>query len=238
MPPTEKVARGCDKAFESEFFVSYYEESKSWVPAGFRSWAEYEDKAATLRIWHPVTVHGLTQTEDYARVMLSVYPGVEDAVVDARLRARMARQQRILLREHNPPETHVIVAEAALYVRVGSAAIMAEQCAFLRDLADLAHVRLQVAPAVENPCTGSEMILTGEAVYTESLTGGGTYSSPEMVARLGRLFATLASECYRGSESLAMVERMRQTWTELSANLPTQAQTEGRASKSARRVRS
>jgi transcriptional regulator with XRE-family HTH domain len=68
-PPTETVAKACDAAWPERrgWFLEYYEESKSWVPAGFRNWAEYEDKAATLRDWYPGIITGLLQTEDYAR---------------------------------------------------------------------------------------------------------------------------------------------------------------------------
>jgi len=54
-PPTEKVAMACDAAWPERrgWFLEYYEDSKSWIPAGFRSWAEHEDKAATLRDWYP-----------------------------------------------------------------------------------------------------------------------------------------------------------------------------------------
>jgi hypothetical protein len=234
-PPTEKVADACDRVFPGRrgWFREYYEESKSWVPAGFRSWPEYEDKAPTLRVWAPTIIHGLLQTERYARVMLAVYPGVSDDVVAARLASRMQRQQRVLYRGE-PPRTHVIVDEAALYRRVGSAEVMAKQMSRLLELAALDHVSLQVMPAVEHPCNTSEMIIADEAVYAESLAGGGTYTSPETVDRLGRLFATLAGECYRVSESRLLVERMRDTWTEFGEKAHTQAVTGVRASKSAR----
>ncbi len=233
-PPTEAIAITLDeRAFpgRATSFLEFYLASRDWMPPGFRDWAEYEDKATVMRVWHPTTVHGLLQTEDYARVTISVYPGVDSDIIAGRLRARMARQQRVLLRQENPPDTHVVVDETALYRRVGSPAIMAEQCARLLELAALDHVRLQVAPAVENPCAGSEMIHTGNAVYAESLAGGGTHTNPDVVERLGRLFATLVGECYRVSESRRMIERMRATWTELGASLPTQAVTGAAASK-------
>ena len=234
-PPTEKVADACDRVYPERrgWFREYYEESKSWVPAGFRSWAEYEDKAATVRVWAPTIVHGLLETENYARIMLSVYPGVSDQVVKARLASRMQRQQRVLFRA-DPPDVHVIVDEVALYRRVGSAEVMAEQMSHLLDLAALDHVRLQVMPAVEHPCNVSEMIIADNAAYTESLAGGGTYTGPEMVARLSRLFATLAGECYRVSESRMMIERMRDTWIAFGGRARTQAVTVVAASKSAR----
>jgi lambda repressor-like predicted transcriptional regulator len=234
-PPTEKLAASCDRVFPERrgWYSTYYEESKSWVPAGFRSWAEYEDKAVALRVWAPTIIHGLLETGNYARVMLSVYPGVSDEVVAARLASRMQRQQRILHRA-DPPDIHVIVDEAALYRRVGSAKVMAEQMAHLLELAALDHVRLQIMPAIEHPCNPSEMIIADDAVYTESLTGGGTHTGTETVARLGRLFATLAGECYRVSESRLIVERMRGTWSEFGERARTQAVTEVRVLKSAK----
>ncbi|MGH3495636.1 MAG: DUF5753 domain-containing protein [Sciscionella sp.] len=178
----------------------------------------------TLRVWAPTIIHGLLQTESYARVMASVFPGVTDEVVNARLSNRMQRQQRVLFRPE-PPDTHVIVDEAALYRRVGSAAVMAEQMTHLLELADLPHVRLQVMPAVEHPCNTSEMIIAGDAAYTESLAGGGTYTGPDMLHRLSLLFATLVGECYRVSESRSIIERMRDTWIVYGERARTQAVT-------------
>jgi hypothetical protein len=45
------------------------------------------DKSATLRVWSPGIVHGPLQTEDYARALLTTYPGVSpetSAAVQAR----------------------------------------------------------------------------------------------------------------------------------------------------------
>lgn len=234
-PATEKLAIACDSVFPERrgWYLAYYHESKSWVPAAFQSWAEYEEKAVTLRVWTPGIIHGLTQTERYARVMAAVYPGVTEEIVNARLANRMQRQQHVLFRS-DPPDVHVIVDEAALYRRIGSAEIMAEQMSRLLELAELDHVRLQVMPAIEHPCNTSEMIIADDAVYTESLAGGGTYTSPEKVSRLGRLFATLAGECYRVSESRLIIERMRGTWIAYGERARTQAVTVAAASKSAR----
>ena len=98
-PPTENVAAACDAAFPERkgWFTEYYEELSTWseVPAAFRDWTEHEDQAATLRVWSPGIVHGLLQTEDYARALLSTYPGVTGEAVGARLAARMERQRRL-----------------------------------------------------------------------------------------------------------------------------------------------
>ena len=234
-PPTEKLAVACDRVFPErrDWYRTYYDESKSWVPASFRSWAEYEDKAVTLRVWAPTIIHGLLETESYARVMLAVFPGVSDEIVAARLASRMLRQQRVLHRD-DPADIHVIIDEAALYRRVGSAEVMAEQMSHLLELAALDHVRLQVMPAIEHPCSTSELIIADDAAYTESLASGGTYTGAEMVNKLGRLFATLAGECYRVSESRSILERMRDTWITFGERAPTHPVKAVAASKSAR----
>src|SRR6185437_12259296 len=164
----EAVAKACDLVFKERrgWFLEFYEESRSWTPPGFRSWAEYEEKAAVLQVWAPTVVHGLLQVEGYVRAMLAVYPGVSDEVINARLANRLERQRRVLMRDE-PPEAHLIVDEMALYRRVGSAEVMATQMAHLLELATLDHVRLQVMPAIEHPCTASEMIITDTAVYAE-----------------------------------------------------------------------
>ena len=76
--PPRTLAATCDAAFPERrgWFLEYYEESRTWTPPGFRSWREYEDAAPSLRAWMPGIVHGLLQTEEYARALLETAPGV------------------------------------------------------------------------------------------------------------------------------------------------------------------
>ena len=60
---------------------------------------EYEDKAASLRVWSPGIIHGLAQTEGYARSLIDVEPATTDEIARVRLANRMARQRRVLYRE-------------------------------------------------------------------------------------------------------------------------------------------
>jgi hypothetical protein len=213
------------------YFTEYYDESRSWVPASFRSWAEYEDKARTLRVWCPGFIDGLVQTEDYARCLLRTYPGVTDEILASRLQARMERQKRVLYRD-DPPSVVFIIDEVALYRRVGSAEIMAAQCAHLLDVASLDNVTMQVLPAIEHPASASEIIVADDAAYAEHAAAGFTYTEAETVNRLTRLFDTIRGESYRVSESSALFERMIDTWNRLGASPATQPLTVARASKS------
>jgi transcriptional regulator with XRE-family HTH domain len=214
-PPTGAVAAGCDVAFPERrgWFTEYYEESKSWLPPGLRSWAEHEDKAARLEIWSPGIVHGLFQTEDYARVLIAALPGVTADVAAARLASRMERQRRVLMRE-DPPQASYVLDHTALHRCVGSPEVMAGQMDHLAELSAMPHVTMQVLPAVGHPATASELIIAdNNAAYTEHLAAGGVYTENDMVTRLERIFASIRGESYRASESVAMIRKAGEAWT-------------------------
>ncbi len=94
----------CDQAFPDRdgWSSEFYAEFRTWIatPPWFRSWIEHEQHAATLRTWQLGVLSGLLQTEDYARAILAVNPGVTDDQVSERLAARLARCANC---EGNPP---------------------------------------------------------------------------------------------------------------------------------------
>jgi hypothetical protein len=124
----------------------------------------------------------------------------------------MERQRRILSRD-NPPAACFVVDHAALYRSAGSAKVMAAQMSQLVAVAALPNVTLQVLPAVVHPATGSELIIADDAAYAEHVVAGGVYTDEETVTTLARLFDTLRGECYRVSESLAIIGKAGELWT-------------------------
>jgi transcriptional regulator with XRE-family HTH domain len=212
-PPTENVAAACDAAFPERkgWFTEYYQELSTWseVPAAFKDWTEHEDRAATLRVWSPGIVHGLLQTEEYARALLTTYPGVTGETVSARLAARMERQRRLSVRD---VPSWFIVDELSLYRQVGPPETMTVQMRHLLAVAALPNVTLQVLPAVAHPATGSEIIIADEWAYAEHAASGFVYTG-ETVTALARIFDSLRSECRKASESTALLERMAEAWT-------------------------
>jgi hypothetical protein len=171
-----------------------------------------QDKAVALRAWSPGVIHGLLQTEGYAQALLETAPGATGEMVATRLKARMERQQRVVMRD-DPPTTWFVVDELSLYRCVGSSAVMAGQLRHVTDVARRPNVTLQVLPAVAHPAGASGFIVTDTAAYAEHVAGGFTYSDPETVSSLLRLFNTIHSESYRASESLRLIERLAATWT-------------------------
>jgi transcriptional regulator with XRE-family HTH domain len=216
-PPTEALARACDAAFPERrgWFSDWYDESRTWaeVPPGFRSWAEVEEKAPALRDWWPSIISGLLQTEDYARALIAVQPAVTDEITRARLASRMERQRRVLYRD-DPPSAWFVVDELALYRRVGSTGVMAAQMQHLATVATMPNVTVTIMPAIAHPANASGFIIAGNsAAYAEHMAGGFTYTDEETVSALAMRFDSLRGECYRVSESAALIERLGEIWT-------------------------
>jgi transcriptional regulator with XRE-family HTH domain len=213
-PPTERVAAAMDRVFPERggYFTEYYEESRTWMPAGFRDWPELEIRARRLCVWSPGIIDGLLQTPDYARAVLSV-SGAAPEVVSARLAGRMQRQQRVLLRDDDPPSAWFVIDLIALYREVGSPEVMAGQCAYLAELAGRPGVTLTVIPAVLHPANESGFILTEDAAYAENVVSGGVYTEDLTVTDIASRFDTLRAESHRASDSLAIIERTAKLWT-------------------------
>ena len=148
-PPTELIAAKCDEVFPERrgYFTEYYDESRSWMPPGFRDWSEIENKAPTLGDWTPSIMTGLVQTEGYARALLETSLGATAEAVATRLANRMARQQRVLLRD-DPPRASFVVDEFALYRLVGSPEVMAVQMRCLAEVAKMPNVTIQILPGL------------------------------------------------------------------------------------------
>jgi transcriptional regulator with XRE-family HTH domain len=213
-PPTEKLAELCDRVFPERrrWFAEYYQESRTWMPPGFRDWPEVENNAARLSVWSPSIIDGLLQTEDYAAALLATLPGATAEAVTTRRVNRMERQRRVLMRD-DPPAAWFVVDHTALYRLAGSAELMAGQMNRLAEVAGLPHVTIQVLPAIAHPATQSSFMVTGSAAYAEHVGGGYVYTDTETVTRFDRLFDTLRGECYRVSESLAIIRKAGELWT-------------------------
>jgi hypothetical protein len=215
-PPTENIATACDAVFPERrgWFTEYYEELRGWseVPAAFRNWAELENKAASLRVWMPGIVHGLLQTEDYARALIAAVPRTDAETAASRLASRMIRQQRVLMRD-DPPSAWFIIDELCLYREVGSPEVMARQLEHLSAVAAMPTVTVQILPAVAHCANASEFMVSDDAAYAEHVAGGYVFTDEETVSALAVRFDTLRGECHKVSQSAALLERMAGIWT-------------------------
>ncbi|MFH8405888.1 helix-turn-helix domain-containing protein [Streptomyces sp. NPDC018019] len=114
---------------------------RSELPAWFRQIAELEARATEIYVFQAQLVHGLLQTEGYARAVLGVMDRTD---LDRRVAARLARQ-RILEKEY-PPVLWMILDEAVLHRGIGGAEVMRGQLAHLLSFLDDPRVNVQVLP--------------------------------------------------------------------------------------------
>ena len=95
-------------------------------------------------------VHGLMQTEDYARaVILISHAHAPAAEVDRRVSLRMTRQR--LFTQQDAPELWAVLDEAALRRPPAGRAVMRAQVEHLLQLTELPNVTLQIVPFEAGP---------------------------------------------------------------------------------------
>jgi Domain of unknown function (DUF5753)/Helix-turn-helix domain len=122
-------------------------EAQDVVPGYFSLYPGLEAAASRIRYSEPHLVHGLLQTEDYARAVISADPRLSPEVIEQRVRFRMERQQRPM------DSVTVIMGETALRLVVGSDEVMADQLEHLR--ASRADVRVLPFSAGPVPRSGT-----------------------------------------------------------------------------------
>lgn len=149
------------------------------LPTGFGIYVGLEAEAASLRVYEAQVVHGLLQTEDYARaVMSTVRRRQTPDEIDKLVRLRMQRQD--VLRRADPLELWIILDEAVLRRMVGPSPIMRAQLEHLWEASQLPNVTLQVlgfGSGLHPGMGGSFAIIEfperfdPDVVYTEGVTG-------------------------------------------------------------------
>jgi Domain of unknown function (DUF5753)/Helix-turn-helix domain len=219
-PPTEMFADQCDRVFPERngWFHEFWQESKGWMalPAWLRDWASHEQSTRVLRDWCPSIVTGLLQTEDYARCTSATTPMVGEDEVSARVAARIARQQRVLLRDDDPPAAWFLLDHFALLRQVGTPDVMAAQLRHLDAVARLPHVTIQVVPPAEHAGMLGGFTVTDKAAYAESVLRGQVFEDAETVTSLSVRFDTLRGSACSAPESMRLLRQAADLWTGVS----------------------
>ena len=149
------------------------------LPTGFGIYVGLEAEAASLRVYEAQVVHGLLQTEDYARaVMSTVRRRQTPDEIDRLVKLRMQRQE-VLMRA-DPLELWIILDEAVLRRMVGASCVMRQQLEHLYETSQWPNVTLQVLtfgsglhPGMGGPFAIIEFPerFDPDVVYTEGITG-------------------------------------------------------------------
>jgi hypothetical protein len=111
----------------------------------FEAYLGLEAAASVIRTFELQFVHGLFQTEAYARAVTRLgYRAAPAEEIDRRVSLRLKRQDLLTRRE--PSQVWAVIDEGALRRPVGGRAVMRAQLNRLIEVADVRHVTIQVVP--------------------------------------------------------------------------------------------
>ncbi|MBL1079438.1 helix-turn-helix domain-containing protein [Nocardia sp. 2] len=124
---------------------SWYHAYGGLYSEAFNMYTGLEAAAHRLLTYHE-HIPGLLQTADYARAIISAYPGFAGAAdVDRRVEHRM-RRQAIVTRKARPIALEVLLHESALRRVIGGSRVMAAQLRYLAEVSKLPNVTVRLHP--------------------------------------------------------------------------------------------
>ncbi|ACZ00299.1 helix-turn-helix domain-containing protein [Thermomonospora curvata] len=173
--PHEWQVKILDKKYETGTLLEYllYHAKREHNPSWFADSVEYEGRATEIRIAELSWIHGLFQTEAYAR---AVFREADFREIDHLVETRMKRRQ--VLDREDPPLIWLLLDQGALEQPVGGSSVMYEQLSHLLELAERPNITIRIVPrsAGGHPGrNGSFKIMTvdrEDRVYIEASEGG------------------------------------------------------------------
>ncbi|WP_405807109.1 helix-turn-helix transcriptional regulator [Streptomyces sp. NBC_00210] len=199
-----------------------FEEARTHVrldkyPAQFKNYALLEQKAVGLCLYATLVVHGLFQTEEYARALIGGgYPPLSEGRVEELVEARMAR--RALFEREPVALIELVLEESVLRRTIGGEEVMRGQMRHLAECARRRNVTLQVLPLdaglsgeYAGDRGGMELVETPEhdrLVFLEMQGESLLIKEPGKVSTLTQRYARIRAQALDPRESLGLIERL------------------------------
>ncbi|MEV5751270.1 helix-turn-helix transcriptional regulator [Actinoallomurus sp. NPDC052308] len=193
------------------------------LPAAYATYIALEAEARSLRCYDALVVHGLLQTEDYAREVIraGLMQLAPDSEVERRVEVRLNRQA--LLTERDPPlELWCVIDENTLRRMIGGEGVMRAQYTRLVELAECPGITLQVLPHKVGAHPGVEGTFAilefperymPDVGYIEALNGALYIEDGAQVHAYSLVFNHLVAEALGIGESAAFIRRLMEEET-------------------------
>ncbi|MCX4748161.1 helix-turn-helix transcriptional regulator [Kitasatospora sp. NBC_01287] len=182
-------------------------------PHHARSFVAVEDEAIVLNSYESLLIPGLLQTAEYARALIAHRtPPLDDDAVEARVQARLERQQKLT---RTPPILFSFtIFEAALRTRVGGPEAMRRQLQHLLETGQLRNVSIQVLPVDSGADAAAlvgpfVLVETGDHqryAYVEGQATGALYSDAQTVSTLEQRHGMIRMQALGVGESARFIE--------------------------------
>ncbi|MFF4015150.1 helix-turn-helix domain-containing protein [Streptomyces sp. NPDC001843] len=188
------------------------------LPSWFPTYVGLEGAASLIRAYEVQFVHGLLQTEEYARaVVRRGMKGASTADVERRVALRLERQKCLVA--ENAPDLHIVLDEAALRRPYGDREVMRGQLQHLIEISERPNVRLQVMPFSFGGHSGESGAFTilsfpesdlSDVVYLEQLTSALYLDKREDVAQYEQVLKELQQDSPGPDESRDLLRGLLQ----------------------------
>lgn len=187
----------------------WWQQYSDILPKWLELYVGLEKAASIIRAYEVQFVHGLLQTQDYARAVILIanaHAPVEE--IDHRVSLRMKRQQ--LLTQPDAPDLWAVLDEASLRRPPGGRKVMRAQLEHLLQITDLPNVTLQVVPFDAGPhaaAGGPFTILRfpepdlPDLVYLEQLNSALYLDQPDAVSDYVAVMDQLCVQAETGAAS-------------------------------------
>jgi transcriptional regulator with XRE-family HTH domain len=181
----------------------------------FRNTREMEQTASLIRIYNPLVVPGLLQTEPYARTVIRYGdPAATQTELDDLVKGRMDRQA--ILSDERGPRVEVVLCESVLRRTIGGHTTMNEQITRLLDAGEHPRITVQVLPLSSPDQPGLDGAFAifrvpehGELVFTETRIDGHPVDDPAGVEEYAQVFSELRAAALPRAATPQFIQHLR-----------------------------
>ncbi|TMQ90720.1 helix-turn-helix domain-containing protein [Actinomadura soli] len=202
-------AEHCDTVLDTKQALAHLHDGlfgnkKDGFPEWFRKWPTIEEESGTLKVYEPIVIYGLLQTEDYASTLLFD----DREAIDARLK----RQDILTRTSPQPPRLIYLLPETVLWNDVGGPEVMRAQ---LKRLVDAVSPRLSVQvvpnggihPANQGTFTLASLPGGEEIAYVPTAARGIMMDAREDISRLKDKFDAIWTQALPAQLSIDLINR-------------------------------
>ncbi|WP_409239278.1 Scr1 family TA system antitoxin-like transcriptional regulator [Streptomyces sp. PA5.6] len=205
-----------DEAVGAGGFVSAMKKEmrEARYPRKVRELAKLEERAVEVGLYSNHNVHGLLQTEEFARALLETRKptyAIED--LERLVAARMAR--RSIFDRSPAPELSFVQEEVTLRRPIGGTMVLRRQLERLLELGELRNVEVQVMPTdrADHPGTGGliELLKFGDGTAvgrSDGEFGGRPVSDPRQLRILELRYGIIRARALTPGETRTFIEEV------------------------------
>ncbi|MER7400966.1 helix-turn-helix transcriptional regulator [Streptomyces sp. NPDC000070] len=210
--PTPEFSERADAALGTDGMFSRLVELvlRSRLPAWFQQVAELQARAVEICSFEALMVHGLLQTDAYARAVLGV---LDTSNLDDRTAVRLARQR--IFEKEEPPVFWVILSEAALYQEIGGPRTMRGQLAHLLSFEGNPRINIQILSFSAGAHAGMQgsfdiyrFASDPTIVYTEGYGSGHPTANPDTIKDCSLRYDHLQAAALSLRDSAELIRRV------------------------------